>query len=315
MAGKKALYRVRNWAEYNRGLINRGNLTLWFDEEAIRGWYATAKSGRNGHPFVYSQLAVQCCLMIRSLFRLPLRATQGFMEGVVELVDLPLAVPDYTTLGRRGGSLLIDIERFRTGSPVVAVIDSSGLKVYGEGEWKMRIHGKAKRRTWRKIHLSIDATTHEIIAVTLTKSNVHDSRETAKLLPVDENIATVHADGAYDNKTSFDAIAGRGAKPIIPPRSGAVIGQASSWGMVERNRIITERWLLGEKLWKTASGYHRRSLAETGIYRYKAIFGDRLRSRAFPNQIGEAVLRAKALNRMTHCGMPVSVKVRSAEIG
>lgn len=306
---KKHGYRLRNWKDYNRSLINRGNITLWFDEKTVGSWNHENPNGKRGRDFTYADAAIECALTIRSLFRLSLRKTQGFLEGLISLLNLSLSIPHYSTLSRRSERLEVLLENINWTQPIHILIDASGLKVFGEGEWKMRVHGKNKHRTWRKIHIGIDRKTQEIVALDLTLSNVHDSKMTASLIEQVEKIASVTGDKGYDNKNAYDPIASAGAKAIIPPRSGAALKQKNvSWGDVERNRIILENHLLGKKLWKSASGYSRRSLVETAFFRYKTQIGPSLHSRKFERQITEARIGAKILNKMAHLGMPDSYK-------
>jgi transposase len=306
----KATYKIKNWKEYNRALVNRGNLTVWVDEETLTKWANTEMTGRKGRSNKYSDAAIECALTIRGLLRFPLRQTQGFLEGLFNMLKLALDVPTYSTLSRRAAALDVEIPKIDWSRPVNVLIDGSGLKVFGEGEWKVRVHGKDKRRTWRKFHIGIDRETQEIIAVTLTASNVHDSKETCNLLDQIENIATVTGDKGYDNKHAYDPIAAKGAKAIIPPRSGAALKTKNiSWGDAERNRLVREKHLLGKDTWKTASGYTKRVLVETAFYRYKKILGQHLHTRNLSNQKAEVRLGAKILNKMAHLGMPKSYKV------
>ena len=306
----KATYKIKNWKDYNRSLVNRGNLTVWVDEETISKWESSKKTGRKGRSNTYSDAAIECALTVRGLLHFPLRQTQGFFEGLFKMLDLGLDVPTYSTLSRRAAALNIDIPKIDWSRPLNVLIDGSGLKVFGEGEWKMRVHGKDKRRTWRKIHIGVDRESQEIVAVTLTQSNVHDSKETASLLDQIKNVATVTGDKGYDNKNAYDPIAIKGAKAIVPPRSGAALKKKNpSWGDVERNRLVREKHLLGKNTWKTASGYTRRVLVETAFCRYKKILGQHLHTRNLDNQKIEVRLGAKILNTMTHLGMPKSYKV------
>lgn len=307
---KKATYRIKNWKAYNRSLINRGNLTVWFDDDAVAAWHNTKPTGRKGRTPIFSDSAIETALVLRSLFHLPLRQTQGLIDGLVFMLDLKIDVPSYATLSRRAVQLNIDLSLLASRSPTDLVIDATGLKVYGEGEWKVRTHGKDKRRTWRKLHLGIDRTTHEIAAITLTESNVHDSTQTAALLTQVKKLASVTGDKGYDNKNAYDPIAARHAMAIIPPRSGAALKTKNlTWGDVQRNRLVRENHLLGKSAWKVGSGYSRRSLVETGIGRYKQILGPTLHSRAFERQKVEVRLGAKILNTMVHLGMPKSYKL------
>lgn len=306
----KATYKIKNWKEYNQALVNRGNLTVWVDDEAISKWVSVEKTGCKGRSNTYSDTAIECALTVRGLLRFPLRQTQGFFEGLFKMLDLGLDVPTYSTLSRRAAALSIDIPKIDWSRPVNVLIDGSGLKVFGEGEWKMRVHGKDKRRTWRKIHIGVDRESQEIIAVTLTQSNVHDSKETANLLDQIENIATVTGDKGYDNKNAYNPIAAKGAKAIIPPRSGAALKRKNlSWGDVQRNRLVREKHLLGKQSWKTGSGYTKRVLVETAFCRYKKILGQHLHTHKLANQKTEVRLGAKIINMMTHLGMPNSYKV------
>jgi hypothetical protein len=244
------------------------------------------------------------------MFGMALRQTQGFLEGLLKLLNVALEPPNYSTLSRRTAELKIVLPKLAWDEPINVVIDATGLKVYGEGEWKMRVHGKDKRRTWRKLHIAINRESHEIVAVMLTPANVHDSMATADLLAQIDSVASVTGDKGYDNRNAFEPIAAKNARAIIPPRSGAALKTKNiTWGDVERNRLVRENHFLGKKLWKTASGYSKRSLVETAIGRFKAIIGPQLRSRNFENQKVEAMLGAKILNQMTHLGMPKSYKV------
>jgi hypothetical protein len=306
----KATYKIKNWKEYNQALVNRGNLTVWVDEETISQWANIEKTGRKGRSNTYSDAAIECALTIRGLLRFPLRQTQGFFEGLFKMLHLSLDVPSYSTLSRRAAALNVNIPKLDWSRPVNVLIDGSGLKVFGEGEWKMRTHGKDKRRTWRKFHIGVNRESQEIIAVTLTPSNVHDSLETKNLLDQIKNIATVTGDKGYDNKNAYDPIAAKGAKAIIPPRSGAALKKKNvSLGDAERNRLIRETHLLGKESWKTGSGYTKRVLVETAFCRYKKIIGPMLHTRKLTNQTAEVRLGAKILNKMTHLGMPDSYKV------
>jgi Transposase DDE domain len=306
----KNIYKVRNWKDYNQALVNRGNLTVWVDEEAIAGWHAVEPTGKKGRVPTYSDLAIECALTLRGILRFPLRQTQGFLEGLFTMLAIKLDVPSYVTLSRRAERLAVEIPRIGWSRPVHVLIDASGLKVFGEGEWKMRVHGKDKRRTWRKIHIGIDRESHEFIAVTLTESNVHDSMETASLLSQIDSVASVTGDKGYDNKNAYDPIAAKGARATIPPRSGAALKRKNlSWGDVERNRLVRANHLLGKDAWKKGSGYTKRVLVETAFCRWKKIIGPMLHGRKLATQKTEVRLGAKILNKMTHLGMPKSYKI------
>ena len=303
----KKKYRVRNCSEYNKALVNRGSLTVWFDEDSITNWHNTELSGRKGRPEEYSDMAILCGLTFRNLFRLPLRATEGFIASLIELLQLPIIAPDYSTLSRRQSSLNIPVYKNKDITPVHLVIDSSGIKIFGEGEWKMRIHGKEKRRTWRKLHIAVNEATQDIVMSVVTQATVHD----CEVLPIllksnDIKVEQVTGDGAYDTHDCYESVLDIGAKPCFPPRVNAA-----------RNKPIDEAWRLRNhaigraredlKKWKIKNNYHRRSLSETVFFRLKKIFGSHAASRLFENQVIELTLRCHMLNKMNQLGMPDSV--------
>lgn len=307
---RKAVYRVRNWAEYNTALVQRGSLTVWIDQDALDGWHHQGPPCW-GAQIVSSDLAIQFLLTLRAVYHLPLRATQGMAQSLFQLMNLSWDVPHDSTLCRRAATMLIDLPKQAEG-PVHLVLDSTGLKLYGQGEWKVRQHGYSKRRTWRKLHLAIDAETHEIQAAMVTDAGVCDAEAAGGLLDqVERQVLDVGADGAYDKAEVDEAVARRGARPLIPPRKDARIKvHGNTRGMPhprdENLRAIRRQ---GRRGWKRTSGYHRRSLAETAMGRIKGIFGDRLRSRDWLRQATELGIRCRALNLMTHLGMPVSIKL------
>ena len=308
---KKTQYRVRNWATYNRALVNRGNLTLWVDEEALQAWQYSGPTQR-GAQYVYAEAAIQCVLTLRAVYQLALRAAQGFAESLFTLLQVSLPVPPYRTLSRRGARSEVELSRFASTTPMHLVLDSSGFKVYGEGEWKVRQHGWSKRRTWRKLHLGVDEATGEIVAAVVSEAGVTDDDVVTDLVDqVERPIAQVSADGAYDKRKCYEALEKTGAKVTIPPRRDAKIWQHKNcegepWQRDENLRAIRR---VGRKRWKQEAGYHRRSLAETAIFRLKTIFGAGLQSRNFGQQATELFLRASALNRMTQLGMPDSYRL------
>jgi IS5 family transposase len=309
-ATKKAVYRIRNWRAYNQALVNRGSLTVWVDQEALDAWLYRGPN-QWGAQFIYSDVAIRCLLTLRAVFHLPLRATQGMAASIFELMGLDLDVPHYSTLSRRAAELAVDLARKGEG-PLHLVLDSTGLKVYGEGEWKVRKHGYSKRRTWRKLHLAIDSETHEIQAVMVTEAGVDDAEMVEPLLePIDREIAAAAGDGAYDKRKVYRALEPRTETILIPPRSNAKIWKHAnaSGPPLARDENLRAIRRSGRKAWKRESGYHMRSLAETGVCRLKVIFGDHLASRRPECQVTEGAIRGRALNVMTHLGMPQSERV------
>lgn len=315
----KSQYRIRNWSEYNRALVNRGSITLWLSEDVVEAWINTEKTGRPGQSNTYADVAVECMLLIRNVFSLALRQTQGFVTSIMLWAGLSLPVPCYTTLSRRQSSLDIKLPRKKQiEEGIHVVVDSTGLKVFGYGEWHMRKHHlnkdgseRKKPRLWRKIHIGVDEATHEIVTVVTTIQYTHDKIMLPDLLDqVDGPISQVSGDGGYDYISCYQDIAAVGAEPVIPPRSSAVI---NNWDITaKRDAAIRRIEEIGRDEWKKETNYHRRSLAETAVFRLKIIFGPNLRSRVLENQAAETRLRCKALNRMTHLGMPDSYPVLAA---
>ena len=300
----KYRYKVTNWAEYDRALVNRGSLTVWFDEASVKDTWTPPRPVGRGKPGLYSDAAIQTCLTLKALFRLPYRATEGLLKSLMQLCQLDLPVPDHTHMSRRAGTLAVQIPRRARSGPMHVVVDSTGLKIFGEGEWKVRQHGVGKRRTWRKIHLAVDANAKDIIGIEVTTADWGDCEVLPGLLAqVEGDIAQVSADGAYDTQDCHEAIAEHGAKATIPPRDGAI-----PWGDDHpRDGILTEIDSMGREGWKEASGYHKRSLAENMMFRLKQL-GDRLYSRVFENQVAEGHVRAAIINTFTYLGMPNSVR-------
>ncbi len=308
---RKSQYRIRNWHDYNESLVQRGSITLWTSEEDIGAWKPDGPRKRGGQ-FQYSDGAIQCLLMVRSVFHLTLRAAEGFLRSVFHLLEWDLPAPDYTTLCKRAKRLGVSLLRKAAG-PLHLVLDSTGLKVFGEGEWKVRQHGYTKRRTWRKLHLSVDSETQEIQAVVLSEASLDDAGAVPELLDQStESVEQVGGDGAYDKRKVYEGCAVRGVRRVaIPPRKDARIWQHGNCATppLVRDENLRRIRKVGRKRWKQESGYHRRSLAETAMFRFKTIFGSYLQARKLPQQKVEAKVKCAALNRMTHLGMPDSYRV------
>jgi len=312
---KKQQYRVRNWREYNAALVKRGSLTVWLDEAALSDWMEPHRSGRRGASRTYSQAAIQAILLLKAVYHLPLRGAQGFVESLLKLMGLSWPVPHYSTLSRRQAGLELEVPRLGKNESVHLVVDSTGCKVYGEGEWKVRTHGASKKRTWRKLHLGIDERSGEIVAAVLSSNNLSDGEVLPMLLEqVKEPIAQLSGDGGYDQRPCYEVLQRReveqehALKVTIPPRQGARIWRHGNKkeDRLARDENLREIRRVGRKRWKQQNGYHRRSLAETAMFRYKRIIGERLRARDFTRQAKEAFIGVLILNQMTNLGMPHS---------
>jgi transposase len=302
----KMTFKVRNWPEYEAGLRRRGSLTFWIEDAALGQWQTI---GPGGQPR-YSDVAIQTTLMIRTAFRLPFRQTEGLMASVMTLMELTLSAPDHTTMSRRMVSLQVVPRASVPHGPLHVIIDSTGLKVYGAGQWLEAKHGAKSRRKWRKLHLAVDADNGMIVAHTLTDQDDDDPSQVTPLLDqIDDAIGRVTADGAYDGAPTYATIAAHGddIEVVIPPRLTAVLsGEQGSFAQRDRHlEMITER---GRLAWQKATDYGRRSLVETTMGRYKAVIGPRLRARGFAAQKTEAAIGVAALNRMLEAGRPDSVR-------
>jgi Transposase DDE domain len=303
-------HRVTNWAEYDAALRRRGSLTVWFTDEAIAAWRAEPRTTPGGQPW-YSPLAILTALTLRAVFRLALRQTEGLIGSILRLLGLELAVPDHTTLSRRAATL--EVARPRpTGEAVHLLVDSTGLRLTGPGEWRVEKHGTKARRSWRKLHLGVDAGTGRIEAVELTAGEVDDGSRVGPLLDqMAEPLASFTGDGAYDREDVYGAVAERypEAAVIVPPRSRAVPSEASETAPTRRDRhlrLIAEQGRMG---WQKASGYNRRALAEAAISRFKRVIGHALRSRTNPGRATEVAIGVQVLNRMLELGRPESVRI------
>ncbi|SFD14420.1 IS5 family transposase [Tropicimonas isoalkanivorans] len=301
-------YKTRNWPGYNEALKRRGSLTIWFDPELM--WEAKP-TGKRGRQPTYSDAAIQTCLTMKLLFGMALRQTTGFVESLLQLIGLGWSVPDFSTLSRRQKTLAVDIPYRGSEGPLHLLIDSTGIKVEGEGEWNARKHGGSKRRVWRKVHLGIDEKTLEIRAVEFTSSDIGDAPMLPELLaqiPPDQEIGSVTADGAYDTRKCHDAIADRGAAAVIPPRKNARPWKPDTAGAIARNEALRATKYLGRTIWRKWSGYHRRSRAETKMHCMK-LLGQRLMARDPDRQVAELQVRVAVMNGFTALGIPVTEAV------
>lgn len=306
----KARCKVSNWPGYNKALTSRGSLTFWIPSDCDSFWFHQAPARRGGQ-WVYSDAAIEVALTVRQVFRLALRQTQGFVDSVLGLLGTGLRCPDYTSICRRQAALKPSLSLPKSGK-IDLVLDSTGLKVYGEGEWKVRKHGASKRRTWRKLHVAVDPTTTEVHAVTLTENGVHDCEEAEPLLAqVGAEVGSLIGDGAYDKRKAYLALEKRGILPKIPPQHNALLSRQARRGgePKPRDMAITCCAQMGRAEWKKSVGYHQRSKVETLMYRFKQTFGDRLKARKIANQATEVKIACKVLNKMITLGMPVSTKL------
>jgi len=223
------------------------------------------------------------------------------------MLGVDAAIPDYSSLAKRAGKLEIALGVAQLQGSIDVVVDSTGLKVFGEGEWKTRTHGKSKRRTWRKLHLAVDPDAREIVAEVLTENSSHDADAVHDLLEqVEQPMGKFYGDGAYDKWKVYEELKSKTIQPVIPPQRNAKIKQHGncSAAPLPRDEAIRAIRRTSRSRWKQEVGYHRRSLGETTMYRMKQTFGSCLKNRLLDNQRTETRLRCKIINRFTQIGMP-----------
>jgi hypothetical protein len=304
----KTRYKVMNWRDYEAGLRKRGSLTIWFTEEAIAAWRAAPRTTPGGQAR-YSDLAVETSLILRTVFHQPLRQTEGLVGSLLGLMGLDLPIPDHTTLSRRARTLAVAPQA--VSGPVHLLVDSTGVKLSGPGEWLVEKHGTRRRRAWRKLHLGVDAKTGTIVASTLTSKEVDDAAELGSLLDqVEEPLAAVIADGAYDQENVYDTVAEHSAEAavVVPPRSTAVLSASAETDPTQRDRHIQVIAEQGRMAWQKTSGYNARAGAEGTMSRYKRIIGDTLSSHSRPAQETETRIAVTVLNRMLDLARSESVR-------
>lgn len=332
----KAAYKITNWPEYNTALVTRGSVTVWLSDEVLESWGTTQrppKGSKGGHPKTYSDVAIQAALTIREVYHLTYRATEGFVTSLLVMMGTTVKCPDYTTLSYRAETLPVTLSTaakaaLARGESLHIAVDSTGVKVYGEGEWKVRKHGWSKHRTWRKVHLGVSTSgpsKHLIATDEMTTNGVGDGD--GQLLPklLDQltadlpntPLADLYGDGGYDTRGCYEAISAHGGVSIIPPQKNAKIWQHGNTKAerLPRDQNLRRIRAIGRNAWKQEIGYHARSLSETAMFRFKTLFGHGLSNRQFETQRTQTKLRIQAMNAMTLLGMPDSVKVTSAPNG
>jgi hypothetical protein len=311
----KKVYRVHNWKDYNKSLVERGSLTLWFSEDVIESWTHRTDKKKAGRQKYYGDIAIQCVLTLRQLFRLPLRATEGLMHSMMKVMKLSLKCPDYSTICRRAKKIKVNLGVIQTGKGRHVLVDSTGVRIVGEGEWKKLKHGESRCQVWKKLHISMDADNQTILSGLMTESIRLDGNYLPQLLnEIEGKISQVTGDGAYDKKCCYEAIYKREAKAVIPPQHNA----CKQRNKIKKNPALLIRDKVVEEIgrgrdsqakrreWKRSNEYHRRSLIETMMFRMKSIFGDEMRARTFENQQTDLLIRCYAINKINTLGLPRS---------
>jgi len=307
--------KVTNWPAYDASLRQRGSLTVWFTDEAIAGWVAKARTTRGGQP-CYSPLAILTALTLRAVFRLAYRQAEGLIGSIVDLLGLDLRVPDHTTLSRRAATLEVprpgNAGVGTSSEPLHLLVDSTGLKLCGKGEWLLEKHGTATRRSWRMLHLGVDAETGRIVASTLTSKDVDDASQAGSLLDqVAESVASFTGDGGYDQDRVYDSVAQRhpDAAVVVPPRATAVPSDTAETAPTQRDGHLQHITEHGRMAWQNASGYNKRARVEAAMARWKQVIGDELRAHIDERRATEVAVAVHALNRMLELGRPNYVRV------
>ena len=299
-------YRVRNWKQYNKALVQRGSITFWFNENSIKHWYELNKINQTrGRPKTYSNLAIETCVILKVLLKLTYRQCQGFIESLCKTLKLTATCPSYTQICRRQKELDIQLQHQVKG-PIHVVVDATGLKIFGEGEWKVRQHGYSKHRMWRKLHVGIDVASKEFVMVELTDNHIGENKLLKPLLnQYTDNLLVVGGDKGYDSYECHEAIGKRGAKSAILLQKKAKIRKRKTkqTDTLVRDDILREMRKVGRKKWKEKIGYHKRSLVENAFYRYKTILGSTLRSKSIENQKIEVLVGCNIINKFTQMGM------------
>lgn len=309
---KKKSYNVRDWKTYDQGLQNRGNLTIWFAEDAINSWNASRpEQMKRGRPYFYSDLAIETSHILRLVYKQPLRQTEGFIKSIVTLLHLELIVPDHTTLSRRARKIAVTKKPNISKEKLVVIVDSTGLKVFGEKEWMNTKHGTKQRKVWRKLNIAIDDE-GEILSSTLTTHEVSDVSQVPDLLeeievPIDEFMGD---EGGYDHAKTYETLISHEQKTgqehstcvVVPPNIGFKPEHEND--SAQRKKNIHHLHAVGKQKWQKDTRYGRRSGVENAIYRYKTIIGRTLRSKNTANQNTEVKIGVNILNRMKALDMP-----------
>jgi hypothetical protein len=274
----KTKYRVTNWAEYDRGLVQRGDITMWISPAAINAWIVKP-TGRRGAPHTFSDLAIETALTLRLVFQLPLRQAEGLLRSLFDLMDLTLEAPDHTTLSRRSKGLDISLGLVTSKKQIHLIIDSTGLSIVGEGEWAAAKHGKRGKRGWRKLHIGVDRQ-GTILAQVMTESTGDDATTGIEIIKQTKGkLSSVTCDAAYDTRAIYQQATSKGARVVVPPVQSASATRRGPRS-TQRDRTIRRIDKVGRRRWKKESGYHRQGTVENAFFRYKVLRSSPVRKRA-----------------------------------
>jgi len=242
----KTKYRVSNWADYDRALVQRGGITLWISQGRERSFrviasWKPAPSGRRGAQGKYSDLAIETALTLRLVFKLPLRQTEGFLRSVLSLMDVDLEAPDHTTVSRRSQQLDLALNHVPANQPIHLIIDNTGLSIVGQGEWAAAKYGGRGKRAWKELHIGVDES-GSIVTEALTHGSADDAKTALDLIgEVEETISSFTGDAAYDTVAIYEAAGAHGANVIVPPVKTATISRGRSALPFARDLTIMRR--------------------------------------------------------------------------
>ena len=302
---KKSGRKIINWSNYNKALVNRGRFMLFLDQSVRTSWYEVIDNPMPGAQLVYSDIAIEAVLTLAYAFNKPLRAATGFVQQVFELCSIDLDVPDYTTLSRRAKQLKIRIRHScKPNEPMVVSIDSTGLKIHGQGEWNRKKHGKGKRRQWVKLHIVVSNNDFQIMGFKATNSDVADCEVFDELINHVPTGSTLLGDGAYGDHHAYEVAANNDIYLIAKPKSSDVVSSEVTPGKMLRNLHVGTVNNRGFHVWAGKTEYHRRNMVETTMGRIKGMFGGSISARKVETQVNELAIKCNILNKFSDLGMP-----------
>lgn len=300
----------RDWPKYNNGLVNRGNITLFVSKDLAKDWLVQYDKGvirKRGGQAKYTETAITSLLSLRFALKLPLRAIEGFVKSMISLLNLDIEVPDYTTLSMKISKMHIKLPPvYKDNCGHIMSLDSTGLKIHGQGEWNRKKHSQRDRRQWVKMHLAVDNETMQILAVESTADDVHDCEVFGQLVDaVPDKIDKALGDGAYDTLAAYKKSTDSGIELVALPRGNAAVEQnAKDLHLIKRNEHVAYYKEKGIYAWANKNGYWSRNRAEATMSRFKTTFSGTLSSRKVTSQKNEIVLKCAILNTFANIIMP-----------
>jgi len=292
------MHHKRDWSKYNKQLVNRGKINFWISPQISKDWKAS-KQKKNGHPFVYADEIIKAMCYIRFKFHLSLRETEGFFISIIQYISL-MKVPCYTQLCRRMKTLELPPELLAKQGVTDIILDTTGLKICGAGEWRAEKYGGKKG--WKKLHIAMDPESGKLLLAEISDEHVHDTKHLEEgLQRANKRKGRVLIDGIADSKKCYELAARYKKELITPPKKGAVFRKEK--GYEKRNEAIGIIKALGgdknaKSIWSKLVGYNRRVVVESMISRWKRLYGDDLKSRCEQRRKIEVYLKARMINAM-----------------